>query len=667
MTVVSMEKVECPCGANAKEVCMCFTVERVACSSKPPKVYGYDENGNIRVLYMDDANECEKMEIGSCWKLCANFYGESEGSFRVLKEVNAEPTTCPCVPDNEICICVEIVRTACGGEVPLVYAKDKDGKMWVLLLENDDYCGMMQIGTCWSVCGNPAGLQGNIKAIKVTWQEKVDCPCGEEPEEICFCVVVEDPACHGNAPMVYVKDKNGDQIVLYMKDSYDCEQMKQGECWEVCGEWMTAVTGQKAFKVTSKKKVRCPCGEEKPECDEIVKGIVKYLGCRENDQIELEVNGQLILYRSKHARVCTGFEIGDCVEACIMNVAGAAPIIIYMKKLDPKECESGDCVKILKGEIVDIGCTAYGYLKLKTPFGIMDLTIRDIDVCEDFEIGDCVMVCLIKDPHNDDKLIIDWMDTISDDQCPSDEKEICICATIVKSYCGLDRPYILVKDEKGNRWIVYLENGYDCEKMKPGSCWTVCGRPIEGKDGIKGIKITYFEKVDCPCLSEEITLCVTVQDPACGGNIPKVYALLPNGKQIVLYFDGKDECNRMKPEECWEIHGSWFFDETTGVVGFKVASMEKTDCPCGKPEPNDEFDMIIYGTSCDLRMPYYTAVFKGHLYNVYLPSNFDCKKFKVYDCIKVKGKLDKKNITAVSIVKRECAIRGLYGCTVVST
>ncbi len=918
MNVVSMTQVECPCGDRSKEVCMCFTVERIACNIDPPKVYGKDENGVMWVLYLNSSKECFNMEIGSCWRLCGDMKGENEGNFRVLTNINAEPVTCPCVPDeNEICKCVEILRNSCEGDMPVAYAQDVDGNMWVLVLENNNICGMMDIGTCWDICGYPAGFLGNTKALKVTYYQNHDCPC-REAEEICFCVEIEDPscggnvnevyakdekgnqvvlifenydecmevepdecwkvcgtweyapdgsryfkvtgkeqvrcpcggqvtcicveiedpACHGDDPMVYARDENGDSILLKFTDHYDCELMQQGDCWEVCGNWLRTADGQKSFLVTSKQKVECPCGEEKIECDEWVKGIVKYLGCREDDKIDLEINGQLVTFMSKHARVCTGFEIGDCVKACVVKVAGAPPIIVKMIKLDPKECEQGDkicfCVEVLKTRCG--GDIDKAFVKdTKGNHWVILIDKNHSDMCEKMKAGTCWYVCGYRSPDGEGEYTGFKLEYIEETSCPcgQGDKEICICATILKAYCGYDRPYVLVRGEKGNQWVLYLvENNYDCEKLIPGTCWAVCGMPAEAVNGVRGVKLTYFEQVECPCVSEEVAfcvevedpachgdravvyarkpggdqivlvfkdpyecetmrqgecwevhgswffddyfgkvlfrvasmgkvdcpcgggdkeicicatviqnrcdwnrphvivfdehgrkwllyvddtdvctifdegtcwavcgyptdgdgdinglkvtsydmvecpclseetaLCIEVEDPACGGDPPKVYARLPNDKQIVLYFDSEDECMMMQQYECWYVHGSWFFNTDTGEIGFHVASMEKTECPCQQPdsEKYEVFDMIVYDRACDLRIPFYTAVYNGHLYKVYLPNGFDCYKYKVYNCIKVKGTMNGNEIDAVNITDDECDIKGLYGCTVIST
>ncbi len=594
LDVATMEKVECPCGGPAiKEVCMCFTVERTACDSDQPMVYGSDENGNKWVLVLDDPDVCKEMEIGTCWQLCGNHYGNSQGNFRVLRDINAEPVDCPCVPENEICTCVEIVRTACDGDVPMVYGKDENGMMWVLYPENDNMCGAMKIGTCWSVCGNAAGFVGNNKVIKVTWGEQVECPCGEG------------------------------------------------------------------------------------ECDVHLKGVIKYLGCKEDDKIILEVLGDEVEFLSDNARVCNGFEIGDCVLACIVKGENGENTILWMKKIDPAECNSRKhcvCVEVVKSNCEgDIGKV---YVKDSNGNSWLILLDKNHDgICEKMTSGTCWYVCgyTTEDEEAEYKgLRVEYIDQVD---CPcgdnDPEKEICICATVIKANCDSKTPFVYVRGEKGRKWVVYTDNAdIDCEKLEEGSCWTICGEPAVGVDGIEGIKITYIERVDCPCLSEEITLCVTVEDPACHGDMPRVYARRPNDESIVLYFDDSYECETMMQGECWEVHGSWFFDETTGATGFKVASMEKVGCPCGGGnEDSKEFDMIIYERHCDTRMPYFVATYRGYLYNVYLPEGFDCNPeiFYIYQCIKVKGTLNGRNIRAANVEKRDCGQLSLLGCTVVNT
>ncbi|MCK5744426.1 MAG: hypothetical protein KAH30_06765, partial [Caldisericia bacterium] len=81
------------------------------------------------------------------------------------------------------------------------------------------------------------------------------------------------------------------------------------------------------------------CVPPEPEpCEKEIKGIIKYLGCREDDKIELEINGKISTFISDGAEVCKGFNIGDCVLVCLKGNPGAVPIILRMEKLDSSEC-----------------------------------------------------------------------------------------------------------------------------------------------------------------------------------------------------------------------------------------------------------------------------------------------------------------------------------------
>ncbi|HOO97768.1 MAG TPA: copper amine oxidase N-terminal domain-containing protein [Caldisericia bacterium] len=644
--VAKWEQVKCPCGERIKEVCMCFTVDRTACDSMPAKVYGHDENGIKWVLNLDDSAACQEMKIGTCWRLCGDYEGGVEGNFRVLVPTSWEGVECPCVPeDKEICVCVEIIRNNCDASPPIAIGKDKKGNTWTLYLENDDICGMMQPGTCWSVCGwLTQGMDNYPKGIKVTSSEEVDCPCeGEEPPDYgCICVKVIDPACGQSA--VYAEKEDGTRVVLQFVDASMCDKFEYDKCYEVCGEKIKYDDyGQLYFKVVRYREVECPCGGvsvEKCLCATVIRKVCG----DEIDKVYIEdENGKhwLLLIDKNNSDMCEKMTPGTCWKICGMPAAGEGNMpglkVYYIEKT-PCPCVEGGEEKCMCVTVERVSCdTDPPMLYVKDENGVYwGLFMQSADECKEVKIGDCLRVCgwKIETSANANALKVTYWEKVP---CPCADtgEEECICATVIEQKCNLDRPQVIVRDEQGRKWILWFEDSTECAKMKVNTCWTVCGNKTATDSGLLAMKVTYFEQVDCPCEQKEICICVEVQDPACQGDVPVVYVLMPDGKQIKLVFDDKYDCETMKQGECWEVCGHWIEPtQTTSVREFKVTSKNKVDCPCGQKD--DCMCIEVIRVSCANKKVYAKSP-DGKYWLLLLDSEAQCEKMKIGTCWEVCG------------------------------
>ncbi len=448
-------------------------VERMSSDCTELIVRTLDGDNQLNLI-VEDESLCD-LNINSCYEICLR------PNVRCLCAISASPMECPieCWGMQVIGIIKE-VKTA--SIVIQLYGSDKQYTVSV----SSEQLVSIEKGMCVEAC-----LMFELDGTSsLGWFRELDADkCGQQNEKTCddleLIVHVKDVNCQINTLRIKIIDgfpmANGMEIDIPIDESIiECEELEEDTCMRVCGR----LKGFSDFDLIWWEQLDPElCGiSQEPliECDEEVKGIVTYLGCREDDKIKLIVDNEAIDYISKDVDLCKGFEIGDCVLACLKIIEGAPPVILSMKKLGRSECPPApdECIEEIVGRITDIGCTAYGYLKLNTSDGIKELTIRDYDVCEGFAIGECVKACIKRDSH--EKLVVDSLETVDDGNCPVVIKRECdeyIKINLSQVFC--EEGYIkgtealTVEARTPMPLEIQFEDDSFC-KMKSSRCYEVC-------------------------------------------------------------------------------------------------------------------------------------------------------------------------------------------------
>jgi Copper amine oxidase N-terminal domain len=546
-------------------------VERISkdCSEMLVKTL---DTGKVMSLIIEDKSLCN-LEIGACYEICLR------PNVKCLCAISAVKIDCP-IECGGMQVTGVIKGIEKGQAVIELYGATKIYKFSITPAQERK----LSTGMCVEVC-----LKFELSgSATLTWFRELDPEeCGSSGEKVCddleLLVHIKDVDCKKKEMKIKIVDgpsmMKGMEIAIPVDESVmNCEEIEKDTCMKICGR----LKGFSNFELLWWEIVDPEdCGikpEPEPEpCDETVKGIIKYLGCREDDKIDLEIDGETKTFLSKGIEVCKGFEVGDCVLACLKNIPGAPPIILSMKKLDPSECPrpEPECVKKVTGRIVDIGCTAHGYLKINVNGGISEYTIRDIDACEGFDIGDCVIVCLINDDQGN--ILVDWMDTVSDENCPPKEKPECneyVKINVSNVYC--ENRYIggvealTVEARTPMPLTIKFENAEFC-RMQADRCYEVC--VWRDSDGV--LWGESFKEIDCMgefhCEGRQID--VTVIKTNCKEGW---VAFNSNGEIIQINTDS-DFCNYAEPGMCLTLCLERDEEGTTKILDYKFLVDE--ECP----------------------------------------------------------------------------------------
>ncbi|MEZ4812292.1 MAG: copper amine oxidase N-terminal domain-containing protein [Caldisericia bacterium] len=244
-----------------------------------------------------------------------------------------------------------------------------------------------------------------------------------EPDE---CGITEELGCDGVELIVHIKEVDCDNNSMKIKiiDGHSmikgmemelpidesiikCSELENDSCAKVCGQ----IVGFTDFKLIWWEKIDPElCGIEaapaEETCDEEVIGRIVYLGCREDDKIIIDVEGVEETYISKDVSVCKGFEIGDCVSACLKVIPGIPPVVLSMEKLDDKRCPEiePECDRHIKINVENVFCEE-GYIEgmevltveARTPMPLK-IHFKKTDFCE-IKSGNCYEVCVCTDEN----------------------------------------------------------------------------------------------------------------------------------------------------------------------------------------------------------------------------------------------------------------------------
>ena len=508
--VTSITPMDCPC--KSSETCFCFTIEKVDCTSDPPRAWGKDENGKAWVLQLNKAF-CDKYKDilipGKCIKVCGQVktpVATTNVPTPLLVVTSIAPTDCPCKIQEETCICFQIKEASCTGDNLFIYGFDENGTAWKLPLNKEicDKWGKYLIaGKCIKVCF--ISIPGAVP--KITNIYPADCPCKPVTEDCKWVKGRIDSVTRITDTKLGVKFIPCDDPTIVMQ--FIAENMVDASgkyklldykgCAEICvGPNNTIVK----WKALPDVKDCCPAEVQNCFCftlekfEEYGEGVY-IIGKSENGApTRLFLNKEIW---AKYKRILV---IGKCYKICL-DPTGAGNYTI-----SPTDCPckpvTEDC-KWVKGKIVVVQSTVLSdrkiYLVVFKPcdgqaqinfFADTDLSEESGKVILTKYIG-CAELCILGDK------IIKWK-ALPDvkDCCPTEEKN-CFCFTLEK-FEEIDvGVYIIGKSENGapTKLLLYKEIWTKYKSILViGKCYIICLDP-EGKGNYT------ITPANCPCIPSE--------------------------------------------------------------------------------------------------------------------------------------------------------------------
>ncbi|HOO97594.1 MAG TPA: copper amine oxidase N-terminal domain-containing protein [Caldisericia bacterium] len=241
--VTNVREVKCPCPAideGGDEGCS-LCVKIVEISRTTGIVHAVDEWGGKWVLVRSPKLEAEFAE-GSCITVFGHPTQGVNGKPGFEVERIGEGTCCE--EDETECICIRISELGryINDNFRIAVGVDENDVTYNLLVPRE-IASQMNAGDCWKLCGKVTTDQSEIgtpslrKNMLVEEGYKDNC-CGEEPELECVCVQITTVGnwINDNYRIMQGTDTNGEMVSMLVPREF-ATQMKEEECWKVCGEF----------------------------------------------------------------------------------------------------------------------------------------------------------------------------------------------------------------------------------------------------------------------------------------------------------------------------------------------------------------------------------------------------------------------------------------------
>ncbi len=615
--ISNAEQVDCSaCQEQKPEIkCFCFTIAKVDCRADPPLLIGKDEDGNETILVLEKWM-CERyanyLVPERCLKVCGYKVKVALGpAVDALgwKITSIEPTECPCKPQQEIkCFCVTIRKVDCAANPPRVVVVDEDGNEVILVLDEamcKRYANFLVPEKCLKVCGYRVkiAISPNVDGLgwKVTSIDPVDCPCKQEEPVKCFCFTIQRVVCTTDPPRVYGTDENGDPAILVLTAEM-CQKFKEillpGKCIKVCGRLVkipiAANVDGLGWKVTSLEPAPCPC-EEKP-IEKCFCFTLRDINCNTNPPrlIGTTESGETVVIfvdaeTCKKVLELTRNNKILCFKVCGVQTTDAAGVKGWkITSIQQVDCPCGQPAgeKCMCVEVIRVACDSRTpVVYVKDQDSAVYIISVDADLCKKMQIGTCWKICgIIGDKEGN--FIRFKLTSYEQVKCPcgQETKPECICVQIERVDCSASPPVVYGKQGNGRMWMIYVSADM-CAKLKPGTCWKLCGK-IEFPAGanIPILRVSTYDQVECPCEgskpADDGCICFTVTEQNCNADNP--YILYTDsegrsGKLDLTVLGGKEVCEAMRPGTCWKVC------RVKVVTGQITITLEQVKCPCPTP------------------------------------------------------------------------------------
>lgn len=643
---------ECPCKVAQQTTTPCITLDRVDCNQSIKVAWGKDATGQEWMLNLG-GYPCANLRPGMC--IIATGYAGGFNKLRAMDVLSIQITNCPCAgqPAEEKCFCVTIEKIDCEAKPPVAYARDKNNVLWMIQI-TAEACKLMQPGTCWEICGIPIEQNSRIPSLRLTKFKQTDCPCAKPEGEMGeICVTILRQNCDFSPPYIVGQDENGDIWQISVSPDL-CAKFKIGTCWILYGRKIVDPNGvvMSMIKVEKFTQTDCPCKkteELKCMCVEIVR-----VNCDATPPTVYAKTPEGVMWILQVPMdYCKNMMIGSCWEVCgyeINKTAANAPTM-SVKKAREVECPCGEkpviqciCITIERQDCNSNPPKVYG----KEANGRMWVLEVPPDLCKKMLPGTCWNVCgpVTKSAAADMPIMkVEKFDQV---KCPcggQTPEEPCFCVEVVDVVCTANGGRVYAKDSKGNMWVLYV--GPDiCQKIKPKTCWKVCGTKGESENGIPTLKVTKIEQTTCPCDGggqgepSGKCVCFKVVRQVCDTNNPYVVYIDEDGNRGIFYtssLGGKEMCEKMKVGTCWI---KCQYTDASGMVVLTVSP--DPNCSCKEPQL-DCFCVEVIKSDCDPTKPPVIVVknSKGSIFEINLPADLAeyCQKMTVGTCWKICGRM----------------------------
>jgi hypothetical protein len=471
------------------------------------------------------------MEPGKCYEVCISLEDD------LAKLLSYKLIDCPTPCNGETAIGT-ITKLDCGGQIIVLLTADGEKTYRI----GRELCGKLKIKDCVKVCIEVDDA-GNITVVSAKSVDSGECPA-EKPKECTgqtFKAKVISADCKNGKVTVYVIESpygQGMTMELPVDDSFKslCAKLVPGKCYKTCADTSNM------FKPKLLWMEEIPCPPEKIECNKHVKGKIADMDCATNGRMLLVSGDSKIEMKIRDIAPCKDFKVGDCVDACIYEVPGAAPILVSLKRLDPAECEPKPECKTVIAKVVATDC-ANGIISLKTTEKSFRVVTKEKDFCKQIQAGMCIEACIdySVEPY---KLVS--FKVLPPEKCP------CECTEVIKIHVSsvwcsnryIEGTEILTVEARSPRKLKIRFDKEEFCRIVRDNCYMVCISTDE-KGEMTGV---WFKEIQCPEGSD------------CNGRVvdATIESLNCDKGEISIKIDGRiitvkmdvEKCSTLKPGLC---------------------------------------------------------------------------------------------------------------------
>lgn len=480
--------------------CVCFKVAEIDCRNKVAVII--DESGKRWKLTFDNTDLCKDIKAGDCLKIC--YFKKVKGAYiQLMPESQLIVNGCSCSETPEmVTLCVKIMEVNCDKDIPQFTANivGKDA-IWTCFLPNRDLCEKLTEGSCWIITGYKTGNNGiKIRSLK----PDENCDCKEEQQEPCFCIEVKTVEANCDAGKVYVEAKNGRKMVLMLPRNLVelCGKIKPDTCWNICGTPIANTdSSQVQINVTKLEQKECPCGEPPTQTKCLCLKITSVL-CEQNYALGMDTAGVSWNLSFPDQKLCTLLAVGGKFKIC-GEIVSFNPPTMKVQTVDKVEgdCPASEptcmCITLRSKECSGDQLKAYVVDASGKTFTVY---LKSAEACGKLEPGKCYRICGNFEQLATGETIFrstSWENV----PCPCGQPaEDCWCIQIKTVECSNNPKMIFITDVSGANYMLQAPDEELCKRLKPGSCYVVCGTKITNDNtSWTTIKVSRVDDKPCPC------------------------------------------------------------------------------------------------------------------------------------------------------------------------
>lgn len=535
-------------------------VIRIDCKNRRATIQNTSLNETIDATFATD-DFCQ-LSVGECYEFCLS---KKDGSniLATFKQIE-----CP-NPCNGDVVFGLVTFIDCGGQVVKLLADDGEKTYRI----SRDVCATLPIKSCIMACIEKDAA-GNISLVSFTVTDGSNCPV-EKPKTCdgeLFTAKIISADCKNGKVKVYVIESpygSGMTMELPVSDNLKslCSKLVPGKCYKACADTSSIFSPKLVWME------EIPCPEIQPECNKTIKGTISDMDCATNGMLELLSDGTKIRIIIKTAEPCKDFKVGDCVEACVFDAAGAIPVLVKLTKLEPGDCNPKPECKTVLAKVVAVDCTN-GFLSLKTSEATFRAKAKEIDICKQIQPGTCIKACL--DFATDPYTLVSF-EKANDDQCPSECDEM-VKINVTSVWCNnkyIEGTEILTVEARSPRKLKITFDNDDFCKMVRQRCYLVC----VSKDDKGGFTGNWFKEVSCQTQADCLGRTVETKIAGLDCDNGKIKFVL-DGEIVAASID-TERCSTLKPGLCVRLCVS---QDEKGELSARVIDILDTDkcqpCSC---------------------------------------------------------------------------------------